>query len=169
MWSIGEVVASYTVNLTASKYSTLGAQEVPLLNHTSPNTTFTILGVNYSGLDTNITLIDYNEIPRVAATEEEANTVFGLNMKTVQARWLNNGSTSFITNEDTQIIGTKDYNRENYNNVPALVFYRYHSKNLTTTGSIGSVTVSMVAITPIDDLNNHVERINIKSNLSKAL
>lgn len=169
MWSIGEVVASYTVNLTASKYSTLGAQEVPLLNHTSPNTTFTILGVNYSGLDTNITLIDYNEIPRVAATEEEANTVFGLNMKTGQVGWLNNGNTSFITNEDTQIIGTKDYNRENYNNVPALVFYLYHSKNLTTTGSIGSVTVSMVAITPIDDLNNHVERINININLSKAL
>ena len=169
MWSIGEVVASYTVNLTASKYSTLGAQEVPLLNHTSPNTTFTILGVNYSGLDTNITLIDYNDIPRVAATEEEANTVFGLNMKTGQVGWLNNGNTSFITNEDTQIIGTKDYNRENYNNVPALVFYLYHSKNLTTTGSIGSVTVSMVAITPIDDLNNHVERINININLSKAL
>lgn len=169
MWSIGEVVASYTVNLTASKYSTLGAQEVPLLNHATPNTTFSILGVNYSDLDPSITLVDYEDIPRVAATEEAANTVFGLNMKSGQGGWLTNGSTNFITDSANPINGTKDYIRENYNNVPAFVFYLYHSKNLTTTGSMGSVTISLVAITPIDDLNNDIERININVNLSRAL
>lgn len=169
MWSIGEVIASYEVNLTASKFSTLGTQEVPLLNHTSPNTTFSILGVNFSELDSNIKLIDYLDIPRVASSSDEANTVFGLTMKSGPVGWLTNGSTNFITDGNTNVIGTKQYERENYNNVPAFVFYLYHSKNLTTTGTMGSVTVSLVAITPIDDLNNDVERINININLSRAL
>ena len=169
MWSIGEVVASYEVSLTASKYSTLGTLEVPLLNHATPNTTFSILGVNFSELDPEITLVDYKDIPRVAATGALADTVFGLNMKSGQTGWLNNGSTNFISVGENNITGTKDYIRENFNNVPALVFYLYHSKNLTTSGSMGSVTISLVAITPIDDLNNEVERININIDLSRAL
>lgn len=169
MWTIGEVVASYEVTLTASKYSTLGAQEVPLINHTLNNTTFSILGVNYSNLDENVKLVDYKDIPRVAKTIEEADTVFGLNMKNGTVGWSNDGSTNFITEGDTDIVGTKDYIRENINNVPALVFYFYHSKNLSTSGQLGSVTISLAAITRIDDLNNKVERINININLTKAL
>lgn len=169
MWTIGEVVASYDVTLTASKYSTLGAQEVPLINHTDNNTTFSILGVNFSNLDENVKLVDYKDIPRVAKTSEEADTVFGLNMKNGTVGWTNDGSTNFITEGNTNIVGTKDYIRENINNVPALVFYFYHSKNLSTSGQLGSVTISLVAITRIDDLNNKVERINININLTKAL
>lgn len=169
MWSIGEVVASYDISLTASKYSTLGTQEVPLLNHASPNTTFSILGVNFSELDPSIKLVDYQDIPRVAASTTEADTVFGLNMKSGQTGWLTNGSTNFVTEGDININGTKDYERENFNNVPALVFYLYHSKNLSTSGNMGSVTISLVAITPIDDLNNNIERININIDLSRAL
>ena len=169
MWTIGEVVASYDVTLTASKYSTLGAQEVPLINHTDNNTTFSILGVNFSNLDENIRLVDYKDIPRVAKTSEEADTVFGLNMKNGTVGWTNDGSTNFITDGNVNVVGTKDYIRENINNVPALVFYFYHSKNLSTSGQLGSVTISLVAITRIDDLNNKVERINININLTKAL
>ena len=169
MWTIGEVVASYEVTLTASKYSTLGAQEVPLINHTDNNTTFSILGVNFSNLDENVRLVDYKDIPRVAKTSEEADTVFGLNMKNGTVGWTNDGSTNFITDGNVNVVGTKDYIRENINNVPALVFYFYHSKNLSTSGQLGSVTISLVAITRIDDLNNKVERINININLTKAL
>lgn len=169
MWSIGEVVASYEISLTASKYSTLGAQEVPLINHTSPNTTFSVLGVSYSALDPNIKLVDYTKINKIAKTDEEADTTFGLNMKSGQTGWLVNGSTNFVTEGDIAVTGTKDYLRENLNNVPALVFYLYHSKNLINSGDMGSVTISLAAVTPIDDLNNEVERINIVVNLSKAL
>ena len=169
MWAIGEVVASYEITLSASKYSTLGAQEIPLINHASANTTFSILGVNFSNLDENIKLVDYNEIKRVAPTDEEADTIFGLNMKSSSSGWLTNGSTSFITEGNVNVTGTKDYIRENNNNTPGFVFYLYHSKNLKTVGNMGSVTISLVAITPVDDLNNNVERINININLTKAL
>lgn len=75
MWSIGEKVDSYEITLTASKYSTLGTYELSLLNHASANTKFSILGFNYATLNEDIKLINYSEIPRVADTEDKANTV----------------------------------------------------------------------------------------------
>ena len=169
MWTIGEKVDSYELTLTASKYSTLGTYELSLLNHASANTTFSTLGVNYSSLNEDIKLIDYSSIPRVAATEEEANTIFGLNLKAGQTGWITKGNTSFITEGDTNITGTTSYQRENTSEAPGLVFYFYHSKNLTKTQNLGSVTISLVAITPIDDLNSEVKRININVNLNTAM
>lgn len=169
MWSIGEKVDSYEITLTASKYSTLGTYELSLLNHASANTKFSILGFNYATLNEDIKLINYSEIPRVANTEDEANTVFGLNMKSGQNGWITKGSTNFTTEGNNNVNGTIDYQRENSAGAPGLVFYFYHSKNLTTTQSLGSVTISLVAITPIDDLNNEVKRININVNLNTAL
>ena len=168
MWSIGEKVDSYEITLTASKYSTLGAYELSLLNHASANTTFTILGANYAGLEQNISLVDYSEIPRIAQTTEKANTIFGLNMKSGQNGWITKGSTNFIS-ENSSVSGTIDYKRENSSGAPSLVFYFYHSKNITETKNLGAVTISLVAITPIDDLNNEVKRININVNLNTAL
>lgn len=169
MWSIGEKVDSYEITLTASKYSTLGTYELSLLNHASANTKFSILGFNYATLNEDIKLINYSEIPRVADTEDKANTVFGLNMKSGQNGWITKGSTNFTTEGNNNVNGTIDYQRENSAGAPGLVFYFYHSKNLTTTQSLGSVTISLVAITPIDDLNNEVKRININVNLNTAL
>ena len=168
MWSIGEKVDSYEITLTASKYSTLGTYELSLLNHASANTKFSILGFNYASLNEDIKLINYNDIPRIADTENEANTIFGLNMKSGQNGWITKGSTNFTT-DNTGVNGTIDYQRENSSGAPGLVFYFYHSKNLTKTDNLGSVTISLVAITPIDDLNNEVKRININVNLNTAL
>lgn len=125
-------VDSYEITLTASKYSTLGAYELSLLNHASANTTFSILGANFAGLEQNIKLIEYDKIPRIASTTEEANTIFGLNMKSGQNGWITKGSTDFLT-EGSAVSGTKDYKRENSSGAPSLVFYFYHSKNITET------------------------------------
>lgn len=169
MWAVGEKVDSYEVNLTASKYSTLGTYELSLINHVKPNTTFSILGVSYSALDPDISLVSYKDIPRVASSTDAANKTFGLNMRTGQNGWITRGNTSFITGGDSDIIGTMDYERENTSTAAGLVFYFYHSKNLTNSGQLGSVTISMAAVTPIDDLNSEVKRININVNLSTAL
>ncbi|MBQ9853983.1 MAG: hypothetical protein IJO57_03000 [Bacilli bacterium] len=169
MWSIGEAIASYDVSLVASKYSTLGTLEMGLLNHTDPNTTFTILGVNFGGLDENISLIDYQDIPRIAPTEEEANSIFGLSIKSGTAGFVTKGSTDFLTEGNIQVSGTTEYKKENSNVAPSFIFYFYHSKNITIAQRFGAVTISLVAVTPIDDLNNDVERININIELSTAL
>src|SRR5574344_153638 len=151
MWVIGEKVASYDIELTASKYSTLGAYELPLVNNTSPNTTFTIVGFNSSDLDSNFELVDEKDIPRVAL-DGKANTRMGLAMKTSNTGWITVGSTTFKTSDTEPIKGTVDYKSENSSNVPSLLFYFYHSKNITETKHLGAVTISLLVITPIDDL-----------------
>lgn len=168
MWVVGEAVAAYDVDLTASKYSTLGTYELQLLNHPNPNSIFSIVGFAYNELDSNVNLLTENEIPRIAASGTAADNNMGLVMRTGNYGWITNGSTTFLTN-DEGYSGTLEYQAENSTDVPSLLFYLYHSKNLQTSGKMGTVTISMLVITPIDELNNDVERVNINVNLSRAL
>ncbi|MBR3489981.1 MAG: hypothetical protein IKH36_00675 [Bacilli bacterium] len=168
MWVVGDQVTSIEINLTASKYSTLGTYELPLINFYEANTTFSVLGFNYNELDSDVELVDKDDIPRIAATHELADNRMALVMKTSDNGWLTIGKTTFLTNE-SYFDGTVNYVTENSNTVPTLLFYLYHSKNLETSGDMGTATISMVAIVPIDDLNNEVKRININVNLSRAL
>lgn len=168
MWSIGEQIASYEVNLIASKYLSLGTVELPLRNNYSPNSTFSIVGFNYDNLDSGISLINGYDVPRVAESSSDADNIMGLSLKSGSG-FITNGSTSFVTDSGNGISGTNTYLRENTSGVPSLVFYLYHSKNLSSSCNMGSVTISLLVSTPIDDLNNDVERVNVVVNLSRAL
>ncbi len=168
MWVVGDQVTSIEIDLTASKYSTLGTYELPLINFSQANTTFSVLGFNYNDLNSEVELVGKDEIPRIAETHELADNRMALVMKSSDNGWLTIGKTTFLTNE-SYFDGTINYKSENSNTVPTLLFYLYHSKNLETAGSMGTATISMVAIIPIDDLNNEVKRININVNISRAL
>ena len=169
MWVIGESVASYEVNLTASKYVTLGTSELPLLNHYKENSTFSIVGFNYDDLASDVSLVSEYEVPRIADSTDEADTVMGLTLKSGTSGWITKGKTEFLTEGSSLISGTTDYLRENTSGVPSFVLYLYHSKNLGSSGDMGSVTISLMVSTPIDELTNDVERVNIVVNLSRAL
>jgi hypothetical protein len=169
MWFIGEHVNTYDITLTASKFSTLGTYELPLLNYSNPNTTFTIVGFNYSDLANGVSLVESNTIPRVAATTTAADNTYGLSIKNGANGWLSNATTNFYSRETNSITGDTDFRHENSTVVPSFVFYLYHSKNISTSGDMGTVVISLIAVTPIDDLNNKVERININVTLNRAL
>ena len=168
MWSIGAQVVTYEINLTASKYVTLGAQELGLRNFAEPNSTFSVVDFNYNDLDADINLVNEDAVPRIAETDEKADTVMSLVMKTSNSSWLNEGSTTFMTAEDP-IEGTTIYRSDNSTDVPNFVFYLYHSKNLSSTKNLGSVTITLLVETPIDELTSDIERINIVINLNRAL
>lgn len=168
MWIIGEQVASYEITLTASKYLTLGTVELPLRNNYNANSVFSIVGFNYDSLDSSISFIDEADVPRVASNPEDADKVMGLGVKNGSG-FITKGSLSFLTDTNDNLKGTKDFERENTTSVPSLVFYLYHSKNLQTSGNMGSVIVSMLVTTKIDDLNSEVERVNVIINLTRAL
>lgn len=168
-WVVGESVEVLEVSLTASKYSTLGTYELQLLNFYHPNTEIDVLGVNYDNLSSDINLLQESDIPRHADTAEEANTNFGLSMKSGTTGWITKGDTEFLTVGDKDIKGTTIYKAENSNAIPSLVFYLYHSKNLSETKDLGSVTISLMVVTPIDDLSNKIQRINIEVSMDSAL
>ena len=168
MWVVGEQVASFEIDLVASKYSTLGTFELPLINFSAANTSFSVLGFNYNELDENVNLLDKSQIPKIANPRENADNNMALVMKSSETGWITKGATNFVSTSELYN-GTTTYVSENSNIVPTLLFYLYHSKNLNTAGSMGSVTISMVAITPIDDLNSSVKRINIIANISRII
>ena len=168
MWIVGENIESYDIELIASKYSTLGTYEFPFINHTSGNTTFTILGFNYDTLKPGVSLINPDDVPRVADTGEEADNTMGLAIKP-GVGWVNVGSTYFMTNSQESHAGILNYKSENSNVTPSFLFYLYHSKNLQTDGSMGTCIISILVVTPIDDLTNKVKRINFNVTISRAI
>ena len=170
MWTIGEMTQSYVIdNLQASKYLTLGTEELPLIYHSDPNTVFSVVGFNYNLLNPEVNLLEEHEVPRIAANSTDADNNMSLVMETTDVGWTTSGSTVFLSNTDTPFKGTVDYRSENSTVNPTFQFYLYHSKNLGTNGSMGQVTISLLAVTPIDALTNEVERINIVIDLSRRL
>ena len=168
MWYIGENVIEYNVNLTASKYSTLGALEVPFLDFSAPNTSFQIIGFDSSEIATGISLIDKNTIPRIASNVNDANTKFGLAMEASNTGWLTTGRTTFYTREPGYE-GVTYYEGENSDVAPTLLFYLYHSKNITLAQDLGTVRISVMAITKINAISNQVRRLVINVNMSTIL
>ena len=164
-WVIGEDIIEYEIDLVASKYATLGTAELNFLEFSDPNTTFQIIGFDDSELATGISLVDANNIPRIAATPDIANSVLGLSVKSGNKGWLTNGETKFLT-DSPNIKGTTEYIGENSTDMPSLVFYLYHSKNLSEDAALGTVRISIMAITKIDDLTSKTERIVVNVNLS---
>ena len=169
IWQIGDSVREYTIELVASKYSTLSAIEVPFSDFAAANTSFTILGVDYTNLVAGINLIDKNDIPKVAATTAEADSNFGLAIEASESGWLTTGSTNFYTNSNNQMSGKTNYIGDSTNNVPTLLFYLYHSKNFGSSADMGRASINLVAITKIDDLNSEVQRFIINVDMSRVL
>lgn len=167
MWTLGETVSVYEVDLIASRLSTLGTYELSLINSPDPNTEFSIIGVNYNGLKTGFELVDESEIPRINK-DGTANDKMALVVKSGKNGWLTDGKTTMIT-ETNYLTGTTVYKSENSTVVPSLLFNLYHSKNLKEAGDVGTLVINMLAIRPVDDLNNEVKRVNINVNISKQL
>ena len=168
MWYIGENVLSYDVNLVASKYSTLGSVELSFLEFSKPNTSFQILSFDSSEIAEGVSLIDKNDIPRIANNLDDANNKFGLTMEASNSGWLTTGKTSFYTREPA-IDGVTYYEGENSTVVPTMLFYLYHSKNLSEEKDLGTVKISIMAITKLNALSNEVKRLVVNVNMSSAL
>ena len=169
-WVVGEAVKELEVEtLVASKYSTLGTYELQLTDYYHPNTVIHVLGVNYDELSSDIELINPSDIPRHANSDGDANTNFGLGMQSGTNGWITKGETDFLTKGNKSINGTTTYKTENSTTIPNLIFYLYHSKNITESKSLGVAKISIMVVTPIDELNDKVERINIIVPMATAL
>ena len=168
MWNIGLSVQSYDIELMASKYSTLGTVEFPFINDASGNTSFSVVGFSYDELDPDVSVINPDDVPRIAATGTAADNTIGLAIKP-GIGWVSVGSTYFLTDSVKKYDGTITYKSENSNITPSFVFYLYHSKNLQTEGPMGTVKVSVKVTTPIDDLTNEVHIVNFNITLSRVI
>ena len=161
MWNIGTPAINYSFSLTASKYSSLGTYELSMIDFPKGDTTFNVIGFNSEGLAKGVSLVDSNSVPKVTNTAEEANKVLGLTMKSETREWTNYGNTKFISKDNGVYSGTTSYKTDSQLVAPSLMFYLYHAKNITLNGELGTVVVTLQALTPKNEIEYDVQLITI--------
>lgn len=162
LWYVGDAVnvTVFNITLTASKYATLGTLELPLTGFSTPNSKYILSGYTVA-MKEGIELIDHNDIPAIAETEEEANSKFGLNMKNGKTGWISNNSNNFMSADEGYFTGSTTYQSENTSTTPALTFCLYHAQNITTNQALGNAKIRFQALIPENDLKYRMEYIDV--------
>ena len=170
VWLVGEQldITTFNISLTASKYATLGTYELSLMGFSNPNIKFNLTGFS-SGLSSDISLVDRDEIPAIAENEEIANSVYGLSMKSGNNGWQTPGETTFLTENGGRYEGSNQYEADNSNFTPTLNFCLYHSENISEEKKLGDVRIRFQAMVPIDEINYEISLIDIIIDMSTAL
>ena len=165
MWTIGISAINYSFAMTASKYSSLGTYELSMREFSQGDTTFEVIGFNSEGLTSGVELVDSNEVPKVADTEEDANSILGLSMKSETSEWTSYGTTKLLSENNGTYTGDKTYKTDSQALAPSLMFYLYHAKNITLNQELGTVVVTLQARTPINEIEYDVQLITVTIDL----
>lgn len=165
-WTVGFDAINYEFTLTASKYSSLGTYELQLIDFTDGDTIFTVLGFDSSGLNPDLSLVDSNSVPRVGSTETEANTIFGLSMKSETQEWTGYGTTKMYSRNGGKYDGDEEYRTDSRKLPPSLMFYLYHAKNITCQGKLGTVVLTLQAAVPKNAIDYDIKFITVTINLT---
>ena len=170
IWYVGELANTtvFEVNLSASKYATLGTYELSLMGFSDPNIVFTLAGFS-AGLDPDISLVNQDKIEHIAQNEDDANNIFGLAMESGNNGWNNYGETEFLTENGGTYEGTNTYKKDNSSFTPTFNFYLFHSANITEEKLLGDVRIRLQALVPVDDLNVEIKLIDIVITMTTAL
>ncbi len=166
MWAIGLDAINYSFTLTASKYASLGTHELSLIDFAQGNTIFEVVGFNAEGLTNGIELVDANEVPKLGANAEEANKIIGLSMKAETTEWTSHDTTKFLSKNGGESTGSDHYLTDNQATAPSLTFYLYHAKNISLDSDLGTVVVTLQALTPINEIEYDVSLITITIELN---
>ena len=152
IWAIGVQLKTYEIELTASRYSTLGVKNLSLTGFEIPNTKIEVHQFQYQNLNSGVTIVDKSDVKKVADTSTIANSKFGLEMSTTDTGWKSSELTKFFS-ASSSLSGSKYYETESTANAPTLSFYLYNSKNIELEDdeekrSLGYASIIMSAETP---------------------
>ena len=164
-WAVGFEAINYTVDLTLSKYSSLGTAELSMIDFAQGNSVFTILSVDTTGLKEGVQLVDSNNVPRIADTEEEANSTIGLSMKIETQEWTSFGTTKFLSIDGGKYTGGDEYTTDSRKVAPSAMFYAYHAKNYTDEGDLGEVIITVQVAIPKNAIDYELKFVTITVNL----
>ena len=169
VWNVGELADAtiYEIDLTASKYNTLGTCELSLLGFSIPNTVFEYSGLTCD-LKDGINLVDNDTIENIESDQQIADSNFGLGIETGKNSWMMVGKTKFLSS-DPYYTGTTTYLSDNSNATPALNFYLYHSQNISVEQELGTAIIGFIAIEQTDPLNKTIKNILVYVNMDTAL
>ena len=167
-WIIGLDAINYTIDLNASKYSSLGTGNLSLMDFSSGDTIFNVVGFNSEGLADGVQLIDPNSVPKIANTATDANQKLGLAMKAETREWTSYGTTEYLSQDAGKYTGTTTYKTDSQSLVPSFMFYLYHAKNVTVNQDLGTAIISLQVLTPINEIEYKAQLVTITVNLSAS-
>lgn len=167
-WIIGLDAINYTINLNASKYSSLGTGNLSLMDFSSGDTVFNVVGFNSEGLADGVQLIDPDNVPKIANTAADANQKLGLAMKAETREWTSYGTTEYLSQDAGKYTGTTTYKTDSQSLVPSFMFYLYHAKNVTVNQDLGTAIISLQVLTPINEIEYKAQLVTITVNLSAS-
>lgn len=167
-WIIGLDAINYTIDLNASKYSSLGTGNLSLMDFSSGDTIFNVVGFNSEGLADGVQLIDPNSVPKIANTATDANQKLGLAMKAETREWTSYGTTDYLSIDAGKYTGTTTYKTDSQSLVPSFMFYLYHAKNITVNQDLGTAIISLQVLTPINEIEYKAQLVTITVNLSAS-
>ena len=149
-WILGEIsedIYFEDIELIATKYATTATYVLNLNGLSFPNTTIDVIGIDVSDLSNQITLNDPDDIPNIASTGGEADTKLGLTMTAGNTGWQTKGTTFFLNNNDVQagFDGRTQFLSDNSTTTPTFSFYLAHSKNISSSAELGTVTIQLQA------------------------
>ena len=167
-WIIGLDAINYTIDLNASKYSSLGTGNLSLMDFSSGDTIFNVVGFNSEGLADGVQLIDPDSVPKIANTATDANQKLGLAMKAETREWTSYGTTDYLSIDAGKYTGTTTYKTDSQSLVPSFMFYLYHAKNITVNQDLGTAIISLQVLTPINEIEYKAQLVTITVNLSAS-
>ena len=167
-WIIGLDAINYTIDLNASKYSSLGTGNLSLMDFSSGDTIFNVVGFNSEGLADGVQLIDPDSVPKIANTATDANQKLGLAMKAETREWTSYGTTGYLSIDAGKYTGTTTYKTDSQSLVPSFMFYLYHAKNITVNQDLGTAIISLQVLTPINEIEYKAQLVTITVNLSAS-
>ena len=149
-WICGKISSDIyyeDIELIATKYATTAAYVLSLDGLSEPNTTVKIKDIDTSALKEGITLNNPGDIPNIASSATDADTKFGITMTAGNAGWQTKGTTNYLrdSNGNSSFIGTTEYLGDNSTTTPTFSFYMDHSKNISSTEVLGTVTIHIEA------------------------
>lgn len=160
-WNVGYPVEKYSVELIATRFSSMGTNYIALPKYTKGNVIFNVTGFDSTKLTSGVKLVDSNDVPRVGKKVDkddntlasQANNTYALSMKAETQEWTGYGTTKFLSNNYGEFNGNKEYRTDSRKDiVPRLMFYLYHPKNITYEGPLGTSTITLTAAVQKDDL-----------------
>ena len=161
-WVIGKNLNTYKITLYASPFGSAGTEMLTLADFSGSNVLFEVESFDSSQLNSDVSLLPKANIPRVAASEDDANTNFALSVKTESQEWTSVNTTNMLSTGGGTLNGNLEYKTDNTNSVPKLNFYLYHSKNVTTTDELGKCNLYMTVYVPTSAIDYSIETVQIE-------
>ena len=164
-WQIGTGSIEYEFTMTASKYLSMGTNTLPLIDFPNGDTTFTVLGFDATEFDPDLTMVDETEVPKFARVGSNESKKFGLNMKSESTEWTAFNKTTFLSEDNGTFTGDETYLTNSEAGAPNLQFYLYHAKNIEMEGDLGTVVITMEAVTPKNGYEVELKLVTIRINI----